>query len=250
LHARQSALQVKEIGCGMRLRQGCLPFMTCRDMSTLRISDPILRLAGGALLMLSQCATAATIAITVASHADKLEIEANALLNADATTAWRVLTDYERYVDFIPGLESSHVVARNGKTVTVEQSGEVVLWRAHIPVDVTFEITETAPTRLDSRVTAGDLRALNSRYVLTSVGNAVRLEYTAKFDAGLAPFGSIERLAVKQNIGQSFEALAVEIERRGTANRSQSGVALSWGGSTFTRVSAASPASRAMMSSV
>ena len=77
-------------------------------MSTLRISDPILRLAGGALLMLSQCATAATIAITVASHADKLEIEANALLNADATTAWRVLTDYERYVDFIPGLESSH----------------------------------------------------------------------------------------------------------------------------------------------
>ena len=200
--------------------------------------------------MLSQCATAATVAISVASHADKLEIEANALLNADVATAWRVLTDYERYVDFIPNLQLSRVVARKGVTVTVEQSGEVVLWRVHIPLDVTFEITETAPTRLDSRVTAGDLRAPNSRYVLTPVGNAVRLEYTAKLDAGLAPFGFIDGVAVKQNVGKRFEALAVEIERRSAANRSKSGVALSRGDSTFTRVSAASSAPRAMMVSV
>src|SRR6266542_6065471 len=124
------------------------------------IRDPVCRIAR-ATLLLAQSAAAATIAISVASHGDTTEIEVSALLNADVETAWRVLTDYERYADFIPGLQGSRVVARKGATVTVEQSGDVMLWLLHVPLNVTFEITEIAPTRLVSRVVAGDLRVLN-----------------------------------------------------------------------------------------
>ena len=145
-----------------------------------------------------------------------------------------MLTDYERYVDFIPDLQGSRVVARNGATVIVEQTGDVMLWRLHLPLDVTFEITEMAPTSLISRVVAGDLGALNSRYVLTPVGNGVRLEYTGKLDPGFALFGAVERLAVKQNVARRFQALADEIERRSAAGRAQSGglLPLNRGGST------------------
>jgi ribosome-associated toxin RatA of RatAB toxin-antitoxin module len=174
----------------------------------------ITRLALFLLALVTQGAAAATIAIDVTSQADKIEIEASALLNASIETAWRVLTDYERYVDFIPGLRECRIVARKGATVTVEQAGEVSLWLLHMPLDVTFEIDEIAPSRLDSRVVAGDLRALTSHYVLTPVGNQVRLEYTGNLDSGLALFGPIERLAVKQNVGRRFQALADEIERR------------------------------------
>ena len=55
------------------------------------------------LALLARSAAAATIAISLANRADPIEIEGSAELNADAETAWRVLTDYERYVDFIPG---------------------------------------------------------------------------------------------------------------------------------------------------
>jgi ribosome-associated toxin RatA of RatAB toxin-antitoxin module len=170
------------------------------------------------LALLAQNSTAATIAIDVSTHADKIEIEASTLLNADAASAWQVLTDYEHYVDFIPGLQESRVVGRNGATVTVKQSGDVELWLLHIPLDVTFEITEIAPTRLESRVVAGDLRALNSRYVLTPEGKQVRLEYFGKLDSGFVLFGPVEGLAVKQNIARRFQALADEIERRLAAN--------------------------------
>jgi carbon monoxide dehydrogenase subunit G len=175
------------------------------------------------LALLAQSAVAATIAISLASRPDAVEIEGSAELNADAATAWRVLTDYERYVDFIPDLQGSRVVARNGATVTVEQTGDVMLWRLHIPLDVTFEITEMPPTSLISRVVAGDLRALNSRYVLTPVGSGVRLEYAGKLHSGFALFGAIERLAVKQNVARRFQALADEIERRSAASRARSG---------------------------
>ena len=67
-------------------------------------------------------------------------IRASVVLNADAATAWRVLTDYDRYTEFIPNLRVSRVVARQGTTVTVEQSGDAALWLFKMPLDITFEI--------------------------------------------------------------------------------------------------------------
>jgi hypothetical protein len=95
------------------------------------------------------------------------EIYASAVLNADVATAWRVLTDYNRYTEFIPDLRVSRVVARRGTTVTVEQSGDAALWLFKIPLDVIFEINEIPPTRLQSRAVAGSLHALASTYALT-----------------------------------------------------------------------------------
>lgn len=196
-----------------------------RDGSVSQSRKSVARLSLATLLLLTllaRSAAAATIAIDVATHADTIEIEASALLNADADNAWRVLTDYEHYVDFIPGLQESRVVGRKGATVTVKQSGDVVLWLLHMPLDVTLEITEIAPTRLDSRVVAGDLRTLNSHYALTPQGNGVRLEYVGKLDSGFVLFGPVERLAVKQNIARRFQALADEIERRPVTNPASS----------------------------
>ena len=173
-------------------------------------------------------ATAATIAISLTPCPGAIEIEGSALLNADTETAWRVLTDYEGYVDFIPGLHSSHVVARNGASVTVEQTGDIKLWLLPAPWDVTFKITEIAPTGLVSRAVAGDLRVLNSRYVLTAVGDGVRLEYTGNLNSGLALSSAIEQLAFKQNVVVRFQALADEIERRSTTRRGQSKGGPSW----------------------
>jgi ribosome-associated toxin RatA of RatAB toxin-antitoxin module len=176
------------------------------------------------LTLLAQSAAAATITVDVASHTDSIEVQASALLDADADSAWRVLTDYERYVDFIPGLHESRILARKGATVTVEQSGDAVVWLLHVPLDVTFEITEIAPTRLDSRVVAGDLHALDSHYVLAREGNRVRLEYVGKLASGFVLFGPLEGLAVKENIARRFQALADEIERRFVADRARSGL--------------------------
>jgi carbon monoxide dehydrogenase subunit G len=173
-------------------------------------------------VLLAHDAAAATIAMSLASRDGAIEIDGTAELDADAETAWFVLTDYERYVDFIPGLRDSRVVARSGATVTVEQIGDVTLGPLHRPLDVTFEITEMAPTLLISRVVAGDLRALSSRYELTPLGNHVRIQYAGTLYSSTTS-DPIESFAVKQNITSRFQALVDEIERRSTACRSQSG---------------------------
>jgi ribosome-associated toxin RatA of RatAB toxin-antitoxin module len=164
--------------------------------------------------LLSTNAFAATTAVDVASDAGSINIKASALLNSDARTAWDVLTDYAHYPDFIPGLRASRIVGRRGATVTVEQSGDFLFWLLPVSLDVTFEITEVAPTYLRSRVVAGDLHALDSRYVLTPGATGVRLEYSGVLDSGFPLFDPVERFAVRQNVARRFQALSDEIERR------------------------------------
>ena len=167
----------------------------------------------------AQPAAAATITIVAERDGDTTDIHASAVLNADVATAWRVLTDYNRYTEFIPDLRVSRVVARRGTTVTVEQSGDAALWLFKIPLDVIFEINEIPPNRLQSRAVAGSLRALASTYALTPDASGVRLDYVGRVAPGFELFGHFEQMAVEQNVARQFQALADEIERRSAAIR-------------------------------
>jgi ribosome-associated toxin RatA of RatAB toxin-antitoxin module len=159
-------------------------------------------------------AWAANISVTAQRRGDTIDVTATAMLRADAATAWRVLTDYDHYAEFIPNLRVSRVIARKGPVVTVEQAGNAALWMLRIPVAITYEVTESPPNRLRSRAIGGSLRALASSYLLTATESGVRLEYTGHIAPGFELLGRIEQMAVRHNIEREFQALADEIERR------------------------------------
>jgi hypothetical protein len=170
----------------------------------------------------AQPAAAAKINVSAERHGDQIDIHASTVLNAGGAAAWRVLTDYSRYPEFIPDLRASRIVARQGATVTVEQSGDATLWLFKLPLDITFEINEFPPNGLQSRAVAGNLRALASSYSLTPVASGVRLDYEGHIAPGFEIFGDLEQAAVERNVARQFQALADEIERQSAAARSQS----------------------------
>ena len=165
-------------------------------------------------------AVAATVSVESERDGTGVNIRASAVLRADVPTAWRVLTDYDRYVDFIPDLRVSRVVARHGSTVTVEQSGDAV-WLLTWPLDITFEIEESPPSRLQSRAVAGSLRVLVSSYALTPFNSGARLEYSGHVEAGFPLFGQIEQRAAERNVARQFRALVEEIDRQGANGHPQ-----------------------------
>lgn len=150
---------------------------------------------------------------------DDVTIEATATLDADAATAWSVLTDYARYRNFIPGVRASRVVARHGTRVVVEQADEVALWWAHFPVRVTYEIAEFPPRELRSFAKAPPLPSLSSTFALIETASGVRLDYVGRVESGFAPFGRLLQPIVEQTVIRDLEALAAEIERRSGAPR-------------------------------
>lgn len=174
----------------------------------------------GALLSLALAlaagpAAAVAIIVSVERRGDAIAIEASATLGVDAATAWRVLTDYGRYPEFIPGLTASRVVSRSGPTAIVEQDGYAQVWLLRAPVSVTYEITEFPPGRVRSRAVAGSLRLLDSDYRLAPLPNGVRLDYSGLAAAGTGLFGPFEEWVIEHNATQRFQALVDAMERAG-----------------------------------
>jgi carbon monoxide dehydrogenase subunit G len=172
---------------------------------------PLLALAIGGV---SQVHAAGESRIASRRHGAFVEIQATADLAADRATAWRVLTDYSRYVQFIPGLRESRVTSRAGNTVLVEQAGSAMIGSFQIPVEVTFQIKESPQHRLDSRAVSGSFRSLVSHYTLTSRGEGSRLSYEGEVRLPFPLFGSLGQSAIEANIARQFNALVDEIERQ------------------------------------
>jgi ribosome-associated toxin RatA of RatAB toxin-antitoxin module len=166
---------------------------------------PLIALAIGGV---SQVHAATESRIESRRHGALVAIHATADLAADCETAWRVLTDYSRYIQFIPGLRESRVTSRNGNTVVVEQAGSATLGSFQIPVEVTFQIQESPYRRLDSRALSGSFRSLDSR------GEGSRLSYEGAVRLPFPLFGSLGQSAIEANIARQFKALVDEIERQ------------------------------------
>src|SRR6185312_16608774 len=135
-------------------------------MVVIRITRSLARLSFLLTLAIASATAAPTGAPSIDVHVersgDTVVIACSASLQADAATAWSVLTDYARYRNFIPGVQSSRVVARRGTSVVVEQSDELAWWIWRVPVRVRFEIDESPPARLHSHAQASSWPSLDS----------------------------------------------------------------------------------------
>jgi hypothetical protein len=183
------------------------------------VTDPTARRVAAILfvssaLLGSTTAASSPVVVDVQRDDDTFVIAASATLRADATKAWRILTAYDEYARFIPGISSSHVVGRRGPVVTVEQSDDALLWPMHWPLRITYEITELPPDRIESRAVASLMPTLQSHYRLTPTAAGVRLDYSGHMGGGLGTRDFQEWL-IRRTVSRQFQALADEIERNG-----------------------------------
>ena len=144
---------------------------------------------------------------------DAVIVQAQAELAAPLPTAWRVLTDYGHYAEFIPDLKSSRVLARAGNTAIVEQKGVAGFFFYHFPLEVTFSVTELPGNSVSSRAISGTFREMTGSYVLTEIDSGVRLVYTGRLVPAVRLPPLIGVPAVRAAVERQFMALAREIRR-------------------------------------
>lgn len=143
-----------------------------------------------------------------------VQLRARVLLRGELSTVWRVLTDYDAYSRFIPGMQQSKVVVRLGNTATVEQHGEVQLLWVKRPLHVLLSVVEEPMRSVESTLLSGSVKYFRGRYELSSVGDSVQLDYLGE----VVPddddqVGLVELVAIRANSARQFEALVREIER-------------------------------------
>jgi ribosome-associated toxin RatA of RatAB toxin-antitoxin module len=167
------------------------------------------------LALAGQCA-AAEIDIQTSHVGDLVSVRAQATIAAPLEVVWGTLTDYERLHEFVPGIKKSKVIARNGNTAIVQQSGEARFFLARVPIEVTLESTEVPPN-IEVRRIAGTLKQLQGRYE-TQVMEGTPTQVQLRWIGSIEPENSLPPLIgealMRRSIKQQFAGMVGEIERR------------------------------------
>lgn len=144
---------------------------------------------------------------------DAIEIRASAPLKATREAAWRVLTDYARYAEFLPDMQTSKVVSRSGAEAVIEQRGEARFLWFRLPLHVKLAVLEVPFDWVESKLITGTLRDFQGRYELQKAGDAMRLVYKGRMTLDQEHRGIFDSVAVRHNVSRQFRALVREIER-------------------------------------
>lgn len=164
------------------------------------------------LLALLVPAQAAEVTVHASRSGDVLQVEASAEFEGSLDSAWQVLTDYGRFAEFVPALQVSRVISRDGNTVVVEQKGEARLLFFSYPIDVRLAITENGREQVVSRAVAGNFREMRSIYALEARQGRVFLRYSGRLEPDFYVPPLIGTYLLRTSVESMFRALVDEIE--------------------------------------
>jgi ribosome-associated toxin RatA of RatAB toxin-antitoxin module len=178
------------------------------------------RLHFGFLLILgaATCALArpaADISVETISQASGVQVTARAMVHAPAELIWQTLTDYDHLPQFVPGLDSSRVVSRQGAQLVVEQKGSVRWWFFYYPIRVTVVTTEQPYERIDVHLLQGNLRRLDGGYRIEArPDGSTEIIWQGLIEPDTPLPGFISTPLLRRSISDQFSGMVREIERR------------------------------------
>ena len=171
-----------------------------------------------ALLLLGSTAHAATGSVQVQRVDAGLHVQASATVPADTQTVWRTLVGYDRLPDFIPDMQSSRTLQRDGDDAVVEQRGRAGLGPFHVDFALTLAVHELPMQSVTATALGGDFSRFDSSYRIRAIdAGDTRIDYDAVIapKSGIPPFIGAPVMALA--IRRQFDALVAEIDRRASA---------------------------------
>jgi len=170
------------------------------------------------LLLGSVCAAASpTDEINVQATAQDaaVEITTRAVVHAPAELIWQTLTDYDHLANFVPGIDSSRVVSRQGDRLVVEQRGVARWWFFSYPIHVEIAATERPYRSIDVRLLQGNLRRLEGEYrIEPQPDGSTELTWHGVIEPDTPLPGFVRTALLRRSISEQFAGMVREIERR------------------------------------
>src|SRR5687768_1432758 len=129
-------------------------------------------------------------------------------VDAPATIAWEVLTDYEGIGRFVSSIRQSTVKQRNGGRLLLEQHGVGRAWIISLPLHVVFDVRERDQRVLPFGDVCGkSFTTYEGSWEITPVGSVTRVTYRLRAD----PNGRQPAMLARSAIGGSVRKLLDEV---------------------------------------
>lgn len=160
----------------------------------------------------AQAAVAPEPQIRVQDQDGTIVINITYRLPVSQSVAWDVLTDFDNMASFVPNMEQSRVLQRDGKRMVVEQKGQVSFGILSFPYESKREIELTPYQMLRTRALSGT--KINSTTTLTPQGKSTLLSYRAVAVPDLPVPSSVITSSLGEMLEAQFKAMEREMESR------------------------------------
>jgi len=154
------------------------------------------------------------LAVTVKKSGQTVIVDASMSINATPREVWDVFTDFDHMAEFSPILQSSKVVARDGDTMRVEQTGRVRYGLLSFSYESVRDVVLSPTHEIRSVSAGGSLKSGEATTRLTADGAGTRIAYHSEsVPKNWVPPGFGVREIEKQTRAQ-FEGVRNEILKR------------------------------------
>lgn len=147
-----------------------------------------------------------------------IEVSADGFAGAAPREVWRVLTDYERLPEFVPDLESSQVIGRNGCEVMLRQHAESGVLFARQRIELVLRVLEQPYSAIDVSYVSGNMQRYDAHWRLQAGEEAGQAGTRIGYRASLRPDFFVPPLAgpalAQASVERMLQALLREIGRR------------------------------------
>lgn len=146
-------------------------------------------------------------------------VSAEVPVAVDASTAWRVLTDYNRLADFVPDMKVSHVVSAAGAPVLLEQRGNFGVLIFRTKIQVILRIDETPQERINFRAVSGNVKRMQGEWRVRQDGPILWLSYHAEIEPDTWAPPLIGRAVLRASVEKQIAGVVQEMRTRFAESR-------------------------------
>lgn len=142
------------------------------------------------------------------------------LIPVPTSIAWDVLTDFDHMADFVPNLESSRIIARDGGSITFAQKGRVKFGIFSFGFESQRRV-ELRPREglLLAQALSGTAKHMASETHLAEEENGTRLDYRIEMIPGRWYPSTLGIAGMRHEVAEQFTAIAAEMVRRTEGRR-------------------------------
>ena len=144
------------------------------------------------------------------------------LVNGSVDTAWQVLTDYNNFELFLPGVTESELLETNGDRKIFEQINRIQTFIFSKKARVRMAITESYPKKIAFNFLDGDLDTLDGTWLLEPVSpypsaapNQVLITHQVNVEPNSIPSRSFFYNIYENTLEKTLAAIKEEVEERG-----------------------------------
>lgn len=143
-----------------------------------------------------------------------VRVSASMGVDADPSTLWKTLTDYDRLTQFVPSMVVSRTISKPGRPLRVEQRADSGMFSFMMPDHVVLAMEEHAPDLIRFRAVSGSVVAMSGEWRILGKSRPVRLVYRAHVLPMVPPPPLVSDSFIEDEVRKRFEAVGREAERR------------------------------------